>query len=146
MPAFSITICGIFQTASIMRTTLFLTALSVCSLSLTACGDAENDTVSQTVDRQLRSSFITVASKKCISRIPQDRRWLSPEKVRQICDCTSGKIYDSVSAQDLADILAGNINQELTEQLSKAAMACAEENIRRPDAAPAAASEIRPPQ
>lgn len=129
-----------------MRTKLSLIAAFVSPLFLTACGGTENDSVSQAVNEQLRSSFITVASEQCISRIPQDQQFVSKEKVRQICDCTAGKMFDSVSAQDLTDMLAGNINQELADKLSNAAMTCAEESISQGEAASAVASEITPSQ
>ncbi|WP_416192304.1 hypothetical protein [Neisseria sp. CCUG12390] len=123
-----------------MRTNLSLLALSVFPFFLTACSDAQNDPVKQAVNEQLRAGFITVASEQCMNRIPQDQQWVSEDKVRQICDCTAGKMFDSVSPQDLTDMLAGKINQELTDKLSNAALACAEESIAQP-AASAASSE-----
>ncbi|WP_373754238.1 hypothetical protein [Neisseria weixii] len=129
-----------------MRPRLYLLALSLTPFLLSACSGAENNPVSQAVNEQMRNGFINVVSGQCISRVPQDQQFVSAEKVRQICDCTAGKMFDSVSTQDLTDMLAGKISPELTDKLSSAAMACAEESISRPEAASAVASEITPAQ
>ena len=103
--------------------------LSTTIFLLFGCGDKEQAQTAGSFKQHIRSTFIETAAEKCVENAPQ-QNGLPKDKIRQICACTADKLADSVSAEDLPDILAGNINPKLADKISTATLACLKETRR----------------
>ena len=106
-----------------MQTARFFSLFSA-ALLLSACGEAEQGSLQETLDKTFRSSFIQAAGEQCLKSIPAGQTVISQEKAQQICDCTATRLVDQVSAADLPNIISGKINAELTEKIQTATLAC----------------------
>ena len=105
-----------------MNKTILSLTLSTTIVLLFGCGDKEQ---AQTAG----STFIETAAEKCVENAPQ-QNGLPKDKIRQVCACAADKLADSVSAEDLPDILAGNINPKLADKISTATLVCLKETRR----------------
>ena len=110
-----------------MNKTILSLTLSTIFL-LFGCGDKEQQTAGS-FKQHIRSTFIETAAEKCVENTPQ-QNGLPKDKIRQVCACTADKLTDSVSAEDLPDILAGNINPKLADKISTATLVCLKETRR----------------
>lgn len=119
-----------------MNKTVLSFALSAAVFLLCGCGEKEQAQTIGTFKRHVRSGFVETAAGKCVENIPRQNN-LPEGEIRQICTCTAEKLADSVSAEDLPDILAGNIDAGLADKISTATFACMKETGRSAAPVPA---------
>ena len=100
-----------------MNKTILSLTLSTTIFLLCSCGDKEQAQTAGSFKQHIRSTFIETAAEKCVENAPQ-QNGLPKDKIRQVCACTADKLADSVSAEDLPDILAGNINSKLADKIA----------------------------
>lgn len=111
-----------------MRISSFLTAC-VAALVLSACGDS-GEQVKSAFNQELRNQFVQTATAQCVENAPQNTP-LSEDELSTVCGCTAETIFDQVSAEDLARIMSGELNAELTAKISRATVECAGKALNR---------------
>lgn len=105
-----------------MRISVSHSALAA-ALVLSACGES-GDSVQNTFNQEVRKQFIQAATAQCVEKASKNTP-LSEEKRAAICGCTAETLFDQVSAEDLAQLMAGQLNAELTAKVSRATVECA---------------------
>lgn len=117
-----------------MHKLLYLSALTMFPL-LSACDQADQKQLQNSVNEQFRTGFIKAANEKCMSSASKNNKIISQEKIQLICNCTANKLVDVVSADDLPNIMLGKISDELTATIKKTTASCIQENIQMPNKA-----------
>lgn len=105
-----------------MRISVLIPILTA-TLMLSACGESDN-AVQSAFNQEFRKQFIQAATTQCVEKAPKNTP-ISEVQLSAICGCTAETLLDQVSAEDLARLVSGELNAELTAKVSRATVECA---------------------